>query len=432
MPPQRQLGLVTAASLVVASMIGSGVFTTSGFLLADLHTPARVLAVWVGGGLLAMMGALCYGALARRFPESGGEYLFLSRTVHPAAGYLAGWLSLLVGFSAPMAAVALAFGNYTKEWFPFSSPALTGTVLVGLFALLHAAHVQRGAWVQNVVVAIKLALIAVLIGWAGSHLRAPALSAPPDLSVPAFAVSLVWVSFSYSGWNAAVYIASEVRAPERNLPRAMALGTGVVMVLYVALNAVFVFAAPVDQLAGKLEVGRVAAEALGGKGVAEGVTAVIALALATSVSSITMAGPRVYACMAEDRCMPSWFRSREAGPPRRGILLQTLLAIGMLWTATFESLLTYIGFSLGLCTAASVAGLIRLRLREGPQLRVPGWPILPGLFVASVAAISLFTMFRRPVETGIGLATLVAGWISWRFVAKPGCLDHSGGPGASD
>ncbi len=432
MSPQRQLGLATAASLVVASMIGSGVFTTSGFLLADLHTPARVLAVWFGGGLLAMMGALCYGALARRFPESGGEYLFLSRTVHPAAGYLAGWVSLLVGFSAPLAAVALAFGNYTKEWFPFFTPALTGTVLVGLFALLHAAHVQRGAWVQNAAVAIKLVLILVLIAWAGTRLGAPAVSTPPDVPLGVFAVSLVWVSFSYSGWNAAVYIASEVRAPERNLPRAMALGTGAVMVIYLALNAVFVFAAPVDQLAGKLEVGRVAAEALGGKALAEAVTAVIALALATSVSSMTMAGPRVYARMAEDRCMPRWFRFAKAGPPRRGILLQSALALVMLWTATFESLLTYIGFSLGLCTAASVAGLIRLRLREGPELRVPGWPFVPVLFVASVAAISLFTMLRRPLETGVGLATLVAGWISWRLVAKPGRSTRADAPELSD
>lgn len=399
-------------------MIGSGVFTTSGFLLADLHTPARVLAVWLGGGLLAMLGALCYGALARRFPESGGEYIFLTRTIHPAAGYLAGWVSLLVGFSAPLAAVALAFGNYTKDWFPFATPALTGTVLVAVFALLHAIHVQRGAWVQNAVVAIKLALILVLIGWAGTRLEAPAISAPPEVAVAAFAVSLVWVSFSYSGWNAAVYIASEVRDPERNLPRAMALAAGAVTLIYIALNAVFVFAAPVEQLAGKLEVGRVAAEALGGRWLAEGVTVIIALALATSVSSMTMAGPRVYARMAEDGCMPRWFRFTDEGPPRRGILLQTGLALVMLWTATFENLLTYIGFSLGLCTAASAAGLIRLRLREGAQLRVPGWPWVPAVFVASVAAISLFTMFRRPLETGIGLATLAAGWISWLFIAR--------------
>ena len=425
MPPQRQLGLVTVVSLVVASMIGSGVFTTSGFLLADLHTPGRVLLTWVAGGLLAILGALCYGALARRFPESGGEYVFLARTVHPAAGYLAGWASLLVGFSAPLAAVALAFGEYTREWLPSSTPALTGSALVILFAALHAFHVQRGAWAQNAAVAVKLALILVLLGWAGARLDPPALSASPGVAAATFAVSMVWVSFSYSGWNAAVYIASEVRDPERNLPRAMALGVVVVMAVYLALNAVFVFAAPVEELAGKLDIGRVAARALGGDTLAEWVTGLIALALATSISSMTMAGPRIYARMADDGCMPRWFRSPDLGPPRRGILLQTVLALAMVWTATFQSLLTYIGFSLGLCTAAAVAGLIRLRLREGPQLRIPGWPWAPAIFVLSVLAISLFTMIRMPVETGIGLATLVAGWISWLLIGRPDCRRRS-------
>src|ERR1041385_5826799 len=146
MPPQRQLGLVSATALVVASMIGSGVFTTSGFLLADLHSPMRVLAVWLVGGWLAMFGALCYGALARRFPESGGEYVFLARTLHPAAGYVAGWVSLLVGFSAPLAAVALAFGEYTKGWFPFSTPVAPGSGLRCILAAPPAFHVQRPRW----------------------------------------------------------------------------------------------------------------------------------------------------------------------------------------------------------------------------------------------------------------------------------------------
>src|SRR2546425_9355639 len=163
MPPQRQLGLFSAAALIIANMIGAGVFTTSGFLLADLRSPGQVLAVWVSGGVLAALGALCYGALARRFPESGGEYVFLARTLHPAAGYLAGWISLLVGFSAPLAAVALAFGQYTRLWFPHSSPQLIGSCLLSGFAIIHALHVQRGAWIQNIAVAIKLLLIVVLL-----------------------------------------------------------------------------------------------------------------------------------------------------------------------------------------------------------------------------------------------------------------------------
>jgi len=416
MPPQRQLGLWSAFALVVASMIGSGVFTTSGLLLAELHSPFRVLAVWLGGGILALLGALCYGALARQFPESGGEYLFLTRTVHPAAGYFAGWVSLLVGFSAPLAAVALTFGEYTKRWLPTGTPpALTGSFLLGIFTAVHALEVRRGAWVQNAAVLVKLLLIILLLALASASLRVSFSPPTESLSVGSFAVSLVWVSFSYSGWNAAVYIGSEVRAPERNLPCAMALGAASVTILYLALNTVFVCAAPVEQLAGKLDVARVAAFALGGRALADWVTGLTCLALATSVSSMVMAGPRVYARMADDGCFPCWFRFPAHGPPRHSMLLQTGLAMAMLWSATFQSLLTYIGFTLGLCTAASVAGLIRLRCRKGGQVSVPGWPIVPTLFLASTVLITAFTVTQKPAESAVGLGTLLLGWLAWHF-----------------
>src|SRR5438034_3035604 len=372
MPTQRQLGLLSATALVVASMIGSGVFTTSGILLADLRAPSLVLAAWLAGGAIAMLGALCYGALARRYPESGGEYVFLARTLHPAAGYLAGWVSLLVGFSAPLAAVALAFGEYLKEWLFFSTPRLTGSFLLTAFAAVHAIHVQRGAWVQNVAVLIKLLLIVVLVGLACARLESAPQPQVEHFPLAAFAVSLVRVSFSYSGWNAAIYIAAEIREPDRNLPRAMAVGAGLVTLLYLALNIVFVYAAPAEKLAGKLAVARIAAESLGGASLASLVTALITLALATCASSMLMAGPRVYARMADDGYLPSWLRFPRQGPPRAAILFQTILALAMLWSLTFQALLTYIGFTLGLSTAAAVGGLVRLRLREGPSVPIHG------------------------------------------------------------
>jgi APA family basic amino acid/polyamine antiporter len=415
MPQLRQLSLLTATALVVASMIGSGVFTTSGFLLADLQSPWRVLAAWLVGGVIAMLGALCYGALARRFPESGGEYVFLARTLHPAAGYLAGWVSLLVGFSAPLAAVSLAFGEYLKDWLPGFDPRLTGSILLLVFAGIHALHVQRGAWLQNAAVILKLALIALLVGLAATRLDPAPVSPSGGFPVAAFAVSLVWISFSYSGWNAVIYLAGEIRDPDRNLPRAMIFGTTVVALVYLALNAVFVFAAPVEKLAGKLEVARIAADSLGGAGLANFVTALIALALATSVSSMLMAGPRVYARMAEDGYLPSWLRFPPQGPPRTAILFQTLLALALLWSVTFKGLLTYIGFTLGLCTVGAVAGLVRLRLREGRALRVPGWPVVPAVFMLTVLAVTGFTIARQPLESGIGLATLLIGFVAWRI-----------------
>lgn len=410
----RQLGLISATALVVANMIGTGVFTTSGFLLADLKSPWVVLAAWAVGGIVAGLGALCYGALARRIPESGGEYTFLSRTLHPAAGYVAGWISLLVGFSAPVAAAAFAFGEYTKSWLPFLTPKLAGTLLLVLFSGIHGLHVQRGAWIQNAAVLLKVLLIVGFAGIALFRLPAPAEPAVSSFPVAAFGVSLVWISFSYSGWNAAIYIGGEVRDPERNLPRALLLGTGLVMVLYLALNAVFVFSAPVSELAGKLEIGRLAANALGGPDWANAVTALVAVGLISSVSSMVMAGPRVYARMAADGYLPRWLAA-PAGPPRASIAFQMLVALVLLWSATYESLLTYIGFTLGLSTAGTVVGLIRLRLQEGPRLPVVGWPWVPALFLLGVTAMALFTIINRPLESAVGFGTMALGWLAWRL-----------------
>lgn len=404
-------------ALVVASMIGTGVFTTSGFLLADLKSPWLVLAAWFTGGILAALGALSYGALARRIPESGGEYTFLSQTLHPAAGFLAGWVSLLVGFSAPLAAAAMGFGEYTRPWLGGLSPRVSGTLLILAFTWLHAAHVRRGALAQDWTVLVKVLFIVVFVGYGSTHL--PRLEPPPAAPVgfPTFAVSLVWVSFSYSGWNAAVYVGGEVRNPERNLPRALLWGTGTVTALYLGLNAVFVFSAPAELLAGKLDIGRVAAEALGGPTWGLAISILVALALLTSVSSLTMAGPRVYARMAAEGHLPHWLAA-GSGPPRAAILFQTLIALALLWSAAYEQLLTFIGFTLGLSAAATVTGLMMLRRREGGALAVPGWPWVPGLFVLSTLGITAFTIAHKPWESAAGLATLITGWLAWHWSRK--------------
>jgi APA family basic amino acid/polyamine antiporter len=412
MSATRSLGLTTATALVVANMVGTGVFTTSGFLLADLKSPWPVLAVWLIGGVLAALGALSYGALARRLPESGGEYLFLSRTLHPSLGYVAGWISLLVGFSAPLAAAAMAFGTYAGPWFPHVRPELLGTFLITVFSALHGANVRTGAWVQNTAVLFKLILILGFVGFAASRLGAMPLPPPQSAPLALMGVSLVWVSFSYAGWNAAIYIGSEVTNPERNLPRSLMLGTAIVTLIYLALNAVFVFSAPIDQLAGKLEVGRAAATALGGPAWGNAVSALVALVLVSSASSLIMAGPRVYARMAEDRYLPAFLAARNA-PPVNAILLQGALALILLWSSTFDQLLTYIGFTLGLSTAATVAGLIRIRLQEGSQLRVPGWPWVPASFLLVTLAITGFAIARRPKESLAGLATILLGLLAW-------------------
>jgi len=421
------LGLTSATALVVANMIGTGVFSTSGFLLADLGSPWLVMAAWAAGGLQAILGALCYGSLARRIPESGGEYAFLSRALHPAAGYVAGWISLLVGFSAPLAAAAFAFGTYARPWLGGASPALTGTLLILSFAVVHGMEVKRGAQVQNWAVFLKVTLILAFILLALGKLRPPTADTYQPFSASAFGVSLVWISFSYSGWNAAVYIGAEVRDPERTVPRALLVGTILVTLLYLGLNGVFLFAAPISELAGQLEVGRIAARAMGGSGLEEAVAGLIVLVLISSASSLVMAGPRVYSKMAADGYLPRWLAASH-GPPRAAIALQAALALLLLWTASFEVLLTYIGFTLGISTAATVIALLVLRLREGKTLSVPGYPVVPWLFLAGVTAVTAFTVVQKPLQSLVGFGTMAAGFVAWlisRKAAHEGSFDKT-------
>ncbi len=409
----RRLGLTSASSLVVANMIGAGVFTTSGFALADLGRPEPVLLAWVVGGVLALFGALSYGALARRIPESGGEYTFLSRTIHPVAGFLAGWVSLLAGFTAPIAAAALGLQAYLGESFGLGeNPRWVGYAAILGAGLLHALRWREGVWIQNVAVALKLAAIGLFVGFALYALPARPESVGGgwgDVEVGAFAVTLVWISFSYSGWNAAVYVAGEVRDPARNLSRSLVLATATVAVIYIALNAVFLYAAPVDALAGHAEVGAIAAEALGGIGLRRAISALVALALFTSISAMVMAGPRVYQRMAADGVFPAFFAGGR-DEPRRAVALQVGLALLVTGLSNLAELLSYIGFTLGLSAAATVVGLFVLRRREGAErVPVPGYPWIPGLFILTTLAISTFLCLREPVHAAIGLLTLFAG-----------------------
>lgn len=408
----RRFGLPSATLLVVASMVGSGVFTTGGFLLETLRSPWLVLLAWLAGGAIAACGALSYGALAQRFPESGGEYLFLSRTLHPAAGNVAGWVSLVVGFSAPMAAAAYGLGEYLAPWTPWHAPQLTGTLLLVAFALLHGAYGPVGTGVQNFAVAFKLVLIAgfVLLAWPRLAVAPFATGSGEGAGFGTFFSSLIWVSFSYSGWNAAVYLGGEVRDPERSLPRALLLGTGLVTVLYLALNTAFMFSAAPETLAGKADIGRVAAFALGGAVWADFLTLLVAFALSLSVSAMMMAGPRVSACMARDGYLPPWLSLHEDGAPKRATFLQCALSLALLWSAGFKELLTYTGFTLGLSTAATVFGLIRLRLKEGDACPVIGWPWAPLVYLLAVLAMTAAALVRQPQAALWGLATLPAVW----------------------
>lgn len=422
--PRRLLGPWSASAVVVASMIGVGLFTTSGYALADLGTRPRVLMAWAVGGVVACFGALSYAAIAKRFPESGGEYHYLAKMLHPLAGFLAGWISLLAGFTAPMAAAALGFQAYLAPILGWSNEGrwlATAPILLSFFQ--HGFQVRTGVRMQNFIVGLKLLGLLVFLAYGARSLSVN--SAEVSVSEPsgafpvmAFAVSLVWISFAYSGWNATVYIAGEVRDPKRNLQRSLLGGCILVTLLYLALNALFLYAAPIDAISGQADVAAIAAEYLGGSVLQAAVRLLIALALLTSISAMMMIGPRVYARMAADGLFPAYFQARK-GNFLPAIFLQTVLALCVLWWSQLASLLGYIGFTLGLSTATTVAAMLLRRRKEVSGWEVTGYPWIPLLFVFSVLGSSIFLVLRSPAEAMWGLLTVVSG-IPIYFLMKRG------------
>jgi APA family basic amino acid/polyamine antiporter len=434
----RKLSTTLATALVVANMIGTGIFTTSGILVAELGQPAYVFLVWAVGGALALCGAFVYGELGAMMPRVGGEYVYLSRAFNQLVGFLSGWVSLVVGFSAPIAASAMAFGAYLHALHPSFPATAAAVILIAFLTALHMLDVGWGARVQTAVTALKVLLIGgfvvagILVGtgdW--SHLTMAAGTAHKGPG--SFASALVLVSYGYAGWNGAAYLAGELEHPARALPRALVGGTLLVIALYLALNAVFFYAASPAELAGTVEVGHVAARRLFGAAVGGTLSLVISLALISSVSAMIMIGPRVYVAMAQDGV---FFRAlavrNKRGAPWRSVALQGALATILVLTATFEHLLYYIGFTLSLFAALTVAAAYVLRRRE-PEAPRPyrawGWPVTPLFFVAGSVWIASLAIFQRPLESLIGFATvglgiLVYGLWRWRLRRAPRVADQ--------
>ncbi|HTA21640.1 MAG TPA: amino acid permease [Polyangia bacterium] len=426
--PPPPLTLAPALALVVSSMIGTGVFTTAGFMLAQLGSPRLVLALWALTGLLALAGAAVYAELGAMMPRAGGEYVYLTRAFHPAMGFLSGWLALVVGFAAPAAAGALAFGGYVQTLAPGVPVRGAAFALVALTTALHAREVRRAGVAQAIVTGLVVVVIAVFVvaALASGHADWSRLTAASPASsgfgtAGAIAVSLVYTAYSYFGWNGAAYVAGELRDPHRTLPRALVGGAALVTALYVALNAVFLAAAPPSALVGQVEIGHVAALALFGARGGTLLTALIALALAASVSALAMTGPRVVQAMADDGVFfRALGRTNARGAPARAVVLQGALAALGIATATFEPLLVYAGFTLSLSAAVTVAGAFVLRWREpdAPRPhRALAWPWSGVAFLALSGFMTVFAIRERPLESLAGLVTLVVGgaaWALWR------------------
>ena len=342
-----------AIALVIANTIGTGVFTTSGFALADLGDRRYVLLAWLTGGLYALAGVIVYADLAEKFPHTGGEYVFLRRLLHPALGVVAGWISLIAGFTAPIAAASLGAALYLSRVIVLPmSEAIISSIIICMLMLLHAGAPKQGVSFQNLAVLIKVgAIVAFMIFGAPSvinHLDSHDFNISSTFSPVAFAGALVWISFAYSGWNAAVYVAGDIEGGGKTVKRALFTGTFVVIVLYLGVSAVILYGAPVSQIMGIADSGAVAALYLGGQTMERGLSALITLALITSASSMLVTGPRVYAQMARDGVLPRFMGQLHGDNPRIAIVVQAILCLLVVWIATLREILDFVGVTLSL------------------------------------------------------------------------------------
>lgn len=447
----NKIGWVAAGSLVVSNMVGSGIFTTSGFLLENLRSPWLLMAAWAAGGLLALAGALSYAELGASLPLVGGDYIYLRKAYGPMLAFVSGWMAFFAGISAPIGLAALTCMEYMSTFVPVLSVqghepllnilGLTVTfsagqaAAIGLIWLLTGVHwlgIRVGGRWQSAITLLNISLIGGLIlgallsgnaDWGNFALRVPESVAGPGASVgPMVAVSLIWVMFSYSGFNAAAYVGGEIDNPQRNLPRGLITGVVVVVLLYMGLNVVYIVAAPPAELAGKLDVARVAANSMFGPWAGALVSLVISTCAVAATSAMVCVGPRIYHQMARDG---AFFAAAARVHPRRGVpggalLLQAIWASLLICAGSFEQLLTFTGFLLSLFSALTVSSVIVLRKRF-PRLPRPyktwGYPVVPLLYVAVSLWMMAYSLFSRPGESLIGLVIVAGGlpvFFFWR------------------
>lgn len=434
---KRQITLYTAIAIVAANMIGTGVFTSLGFQVGSLQTGFAIIALWLIGGIAALCGALSYGELSAAFPRSGGEYHLLSKIYHPSVGFLSGWISVAVGFTAPIAAASMAMGEYlsrvlvqTQLILPSSKAffvTLIAIISVTVVSIVHLLHVKIVSRFQMFFTGLKVFLILLLIICGFILAKGQPISFFPDqasvdsIFSSAFAISLVYVMYSYSGWNASIYLAGEIKNPGRSLPLSLIFGTLIVILLYVPINAVFIYSSSIDQLKDQVDVGYIAANNIFGNtgGIVMGL--LISIGLISAISSMVWAGPRVTQTMGEDiKILKFLSVQNKYGVPHVSLLFQYILVLILILTSSFQSVITYIGFILSLSSFLTVLGVFILRFKS-PQLERPyktwGYPVIPVIYLLITGWMLFFVIKIKPIITLAGLATLLAG-LALYFINK--------------
>lgn len=413
-----KIGLATAVAIVIANMVGTGVFGSLGFQVAGIPSGFPIMMLWLIGGIVSFCGAVCYAELAAMFPRSGGEYHLLSESINPFIGFLAGWISVTVGFAAPIALNATLLGKYLGSIFEIS-PFFFSVPVVLLVAMIHLGSLRNIEKFQVAFTYSKVALILVLgalgffIGTAQPISFLPASGDGELMQSKSFAISLVYVLYAYTGWNAVTYMIDELKNPKRNVPLAILIGTGFVTILYLFLNASFLYSTPISDMENQPEVGLIAAKAILGPrgGMMMGI--LISFGLISTISAMTWAGPRVTSSMGRDHTEFRFFsRLNRNGVPAVAILLQTTMVLLLIITATFEQLIQYVQALLTLSSLMVVAGLVWLRIKS-PNTDRPykawGYPFTPIIFFAVSIYVLIFQIQNKPNEFFFGLLTLAIG-----------------------
>jgi APA family basic amino acid/polyamine antiporter len=420
----KKFRYITVTAVVIANMVGTGVFTSLGFQLLDIRSGFVLLMLWAVGGLAALCGAMTYAELGAAMPRSGGEYNFLTRIYHPAAGFVSGWVSATIGFAGPVALAAMTFAAYATtvlpgEPSPFLEKALAAGLLIAL-TLVHATNRRNSGGIQLIFTILKVAVIIIfctatlfIVDTPQPVNFFPSSGDGALLTSSEFAVALIYVSFAYTGWNAATYLSSELEQPQRTLPWILVTGTSVVVILYVALNFVFLYAAPMDAMVGEVEIGFIAAETAFGEVGGRFTGLVLALLLVSTVSAMTMAGPRVIQVIGEDfPALALLGKKNKSDVPANAILLQSAIAMVFILSSTFESILVFAGFTLALNSFVTVLGIFVLRWRQ-PNLERPYrtylYPLPPLIYLALTGWTLWFVLQSRPVEGLFGIGIIGSG-----------------------
>ena len=425
--------LGSATSIVVANMIGTGIFVSLGYQLIDIKDLATILALWLIGGLIALCGAFSYSELGAAIPNSGGEYLFLSRIFHPCLGFMSGFISTTIGFAAPIALNAMLFAGYFQQVFPGIPKLTTAVALIGLITIINATNHAASGRFQKIFTLFKVLFIIIFILAGLTIGKEPVDFAPTadtwnSIFSSSFAIGLVYVSFAYSGWNATAYVSSEVHKPQRNIPLSIILGTVLVMLLYVLLNTVFLKSVPVSELTvnpdtmEEKEIGFLSAKALFGFHIGKALCLIICLFLVSSISSMVIAGPRVIQTIARDfPILKILGQQSNENVPRLSMTIQAMLASIIAISGEFNTVITYTTFAMTLFSTLTVLGVMVLRFKN-PDLPRPyktwGYPVTPLIFLIANGWFMYFLLTEKFSETIMGLAIIITGFIVYWVIPK--------------